>query len=97
MLTSRSPRPVAPVSIVAAASTSIARVIEGAEPPVRSTQAVPEAKIQSIVAPIFAMMSVVVTGCDQPIACAPLDQPTGEQLPPHVVGDAHHCHDQQHH
>ena len=40
---------------------------------------------------------MMVAGSDQPIARAALDQGAREQLPSHVVGNAHHCHYHKHH
>ena len=42
-------------------------------------------------------MLVVMAGSYQPSPCPSLDEAFWKQLPSHVIGNAHHGHDRQHH
>src|SRR5690606_1376978 len=69
--------------------------IEVTQAPVSTAQPIPNPEIEPIVAPVLPMMPLVVTGRYQPAAYRPINQAPGKDFPSHVIGDAHHRHDQE--
>src|SRR4030095_4312903 len=60
---------------------------------IRAAEPVPEAEIKAIIASILLVVALVMARGDEPGACFAPDKAPGEELPAHMIGHPHQCHD----
>src|SRR5690554_6473872 len=79
-----------------AAGAAACAAIELTQTPVSTAKPIPKPEVEPIVTPVLAMMPLMVGGRYQPVTYRPMNQASRKHLPSHVIGDAHHGHDQEH-